>query len=57
MKLLTAKEVGKALRVDPATVRRWCKCNCIEHVKLPGKKVRISEETLTKMLSGGNAIM
>lgn len=33
--LLTTSEVAKRLRVDAATVRRWCIEGAIAHIRLP----------------------
>ncbi len=53
-KLLTVREVGRILRVDDTTVRRWIKAHTLDAVVLPhrGKRTpyRIRESTLREML-------
>ncbi len=53
-RLLTVREVGRILRVDDTTVRRWIKAKTLEAITLPhkGKRTpyRIKESTLVKLL-------
>ncbi len=53
-KLLTVREVGRILRVDDTTVRRWIKAKTLDAIMLPhkGKRTpyRIKESTLVKLL-------
>ncbi len=53
-RLLTVREVGRILRVDDTTVRRWIKAKTLDAIMLPhkGKRTpyRIKESTLVKLL-------
>ncbi len=53
-KLLTVREVGRILRVDDTTVRRWIKGGSLEAITLPHRfkrqAYRIRESTLVKLL-------
>ena len=47
--LLTTAEVARKLRVDPATVRRWCLDGLIEHVRLPGGVYRFHADDIARL--------
>jgi excisionase family DNA binding protein len=46
---LTAAEVAQRLHVDPATVHRWIRQGQIPHIRLAGRWVRISPETVDRI--------
>jgi len=52
--LLTVREVGRALRVDDTTVRRWIKSGTLEAISLPHpglrQAYRVKRSTLDKVL-------
>ena len=47
---LRPDEVAKKLRVSVKTVRRWTNDGKIEHVRTPGKGIRIPKRELEKLI-------
>ncbi len=54
--LLTVREVGRRLRVDDTTVRRWIKSGSLEAITLPHRAkrqaYRVKQSTLDALLKG-----
>lgn len=50
--LLTAEEAAERLRVNPATIRKWCREGALRAIQLPGERGswRITEEALTEFV-------
>jgi len=48
--MLTVSEVAATLRVDPATVYRWCRSRELESVRVAGT-VRIPADALERLAS------
>lgn len=51
---LTVPEVAALLRVDPATVRRWCASKTLAASK-PGRDYRITRAAVDDLLAGRRA--
>jgi excisionase family DNA binding protein len=48
--LLTTSEVARKLRVDAATVRRWCIDGHIPHVRLPSGVYRFHSDDIDRLV-------
>lgn len=50
--ILTVDEVAERLRVNPATVRRWCREGTLKATQLPGARGswRITPEALAELV-------
>ena len=49
MEYLTPNEVALMLRVDPATVRRWCQAGRLQAVRLPSGGYGIPEVAVERL--------
>jgi excisionase family DNA binding protein len=51
-KLMTPREVGKALKVDPKTVGRWAERGLLRSIRTPGGHLRFYASDIDAIVNG-----
>ena len=54
-RLMTASEVGTALRVDPKTVTRWAQTGKLDSARTPGGHHRFREADVRALMNGSRS--